>query len=137
MLLAHKYATKQQSQYLLQCCGASRFVYNQLVDMFNNSDKTPSKKDFNNKVKDLRSKYSWLADLSTRIARNNVDDIANAIKKAFSKEMVAKRAKTKNYKLGFPKFHKRGVVHLRNIWYTIISGYMFKRHYKRLWRINH
>ena len=112
MLLAHKveiYATKQQSQYLLQCCGASRFVYNQLVDMFNNSDKTPSKKDFTNKVKDLRSKYSWLAELSTRIARNNVDDIANTIKKAFSKEMVAKRAKTKNYKLGFPKFHKRGV----------------------------
>ncbi len=112
MLVAHKvelYVTKKQSHYLFQCVNANRFVYNQLVEMFNNAKKTPTKTDLQNRIKELRADNDWLAELSTRVVRGTVDDISNAIKKAFSAKMKSKRAKTKNYKLGMPKFKKRGV----------------------------
>jgi putative transposase len=114
MLVAHKvelYVTKKQADYLYQCLGANRFAYNQLVELFNNSTKIPSKTDFNNKIKELRAKYEWMQELSTRVVRNTVDDISTAIKKAFTKEMIAKRKNAttlKGKRLGLPKFKKRG-----------------------------
>jgi len=112
MLVAHKveiYATVKQQTYLLQCVGANRFAYNQLVELFNKSEKIPTKTIFANKIKELREANEWMAELSTRVVRNTVDDISNAIKKAFTKEMKAKRLSTKKHWLGMPKFKKRGV----------------------------
>jgi len=115
MLVAHKielYVTKQQSTYLYQCVGANRFAYNQLVELFNTSDKIPTKTIFTQKIKELREANEWMAILSTRVVRNTVDDISSAIKKAFTKEMIAKRknAKTpKGFRAGLPNFKKRGI----------------------------
>ena len=111
MLVAHKielYTTVKQQAYLLQCVGANRFAYNQLVELFNNSEKIPTKTDFTNKVKELREANEWLDELSTRVVRNAIDDISSAIKKAFTKELIAKRLSTKKHWLGMPKFKKRG-----------------------------
>jgi putative transposase len=114
MLVAHKvelYVTKKQSTYLYQCVGANRFAYNQLVELFNNSKKIPAKTDFHNKIKELRKEHDWMRELSTRVVRTTVDDISVAIKKAFTKEMIAKRKNAstpKGKRAGLPNFKRRG-----------------------------
>ncbi len=122
VLLAHKIELRpnqEQAEYLLGAMGSRRFAYNHLVAYYNEHKKltkTVSVKI----IKDLRSKYEWLQDLSTRVIRNTVDDIDKAIKKAWSSKTVAQRTKAiekavtpiqkvKAYSLGMPKFAKKGV----------------------------
>ena len=122
VLLAHKIELRpnqEQAEYLLGAMGSRRFAYNHLVAYYNEHKKLT--KTISVKIiKELRSKYEWLQELSTRVIRNTVDDIDKAIKKAWNPQTVAQRTKAiekavtpiqkvKAYSLGMPKFAKKGV----------------------------
>jgi len=122
VLLAHKIELRpnqEQAEYLLGAMGSRRFAYNHLVAYYNEHKKLT--KTISVKIiKELRSKYEWLQELSTRVIRNTVDDIDKAIKKAWSPQTVAQRTKAiekavtpiqkvKAYSLGMPQFARKGV----------------------------
>ena len=96
-MLAHKIEirlNKEQEEYLLGAVGSRRFAYNHLVAYYNEHKKL-TKTISVKLIKELRAKYEWLEDFSTRVIRNCVDDIDKAIKKAF--------------RLGMPQFAKKGI----------------------------
>lgn len=122
MLVAHKIElrpTPKQAKYLIQACGAKRFVYNQLVARYNESKKF-NKKEYQEFIKELRKTHKWLKDFSTRVVRNTIDDLEKAVQKQFKEQTKKERnrrfllaqtpkdkAKALNY--GVPKFKKKGV----------------------------
>ncbi|HHB94511.1 MAG TPA: transposase, partial [Campylobacterales bacterium] len=122
ILLAHKIEIRpnqEQEEYLLGAVGSRRFAYNHLVAYYNEQKKltkTVSVK----LIKELRAKYEWLEDFSTRVIRNCVDDIDKAIKRAWSPQIIIERnraidkastpkQKLKAYNLGMPQFAKKGI----------------------------
>ena len=122
VLLAHKIELRpnqEQVEYLLGAMGSRRFAYNHLVAYYNEHKKLT--KTISVKIiKELRSNYEWLQELSTRIIRNTVDDIDKAIKKSWNSQTVAQRTKAiekavtpiqkvKAYSLGMPQFARKGV----------------------------
>ena len=122
ILLAHKIEIRpnqEQKEYLLGAVGSRRFAYNHLVAYYNEHKKL-TKTISVKLIKELRAKYEWLEDFSTRVIRNCVDDIDKAIKKAWSSETVAERNKAivkaltpkqkqKAFRLGMPQFAKKGI----------------------------
>jgi len=122
ILLAHKIEirpNKEQEEYLLGAVDSRRFAYNHLVAYYNEHKKL-TKTVSVTLIKELRAKYEWLEDFSTRVIRNCVEDIDKAIKKAWSPQMVAERNKAivkastpkqkqKSFRLGMPKFAKKGI----------------------------
>ncbi len=121
-LLAHKIElrpNKEQEEYLLGAVGSRRFAYNHLVAYYNKHKKL-TKTISVQLIKELRAKYEWLENFSTRVIRNCVDDIDKAIKKAWSLQTIAERNKAiakaitpkqklKAFRLGMPKFAKKGI----------------------------
>ncbi len=122
ILLAHKIEIRpnqEQEEYLLGAVGSRRFAYNHLVAYYNEQKKltkTVSVK----LIKELRAKYEWLEDFSTRVIRNCVDDIDKAIKRAWSPQTLIERnraiakastpkQKLKAFNLGMPQFAKKGI----------------------------
>ena len=122
ILLAHKIElrpTREQEEYLLGAVGSRRFAYNHLVAHFKENKKL-TKSTSTKLIQELREANDWLGDYSTRVIRTCVDDIDNAIKKAFSPLTTNKRAKAiataatpkqkaKAFNLGMPTFSKKGV----------------------------
>jgi len=122
ILLAHKIEIRpnqEQEEYLLGAVGSRRFAYNYLVAYYNEHKKL-TKTISVKLIKELRAKYEWLEDFSTRVIRNCVDDVDKAIKKAWSPQTVAERnkaiakastpkQKVKAFRLGMPKFAKKGI----------------------------
>ena len=122
MLVAHKielFVTDKQAEYLKGACGAKRFAYNQLVAIYKDTNKF-NKTSYVNLIKELRAKYDWMRDFSTRVVRNTVDDLDKAIKKAWSGEAKKERAKrvaiaitpkdkAKALNYAMPNFKKRGL----------------------------
>jgi len=122
MLLAHKielYPTSKQSDYLFHCVANRRYMYNVLVAYYRDTSKL-TKTIAQELVKEHRAKFDWLQDVSTRVIRNTVDDIDKAIKKGWTPEAKAKRAKaikeattlkqkSKAIYHGLPSFAKRGI----------------------------
>ena len=122
ILLAHKIEirlNKEQEEYLLGAVGSRRFAYNHLVAYYNEHKKL-TKTISVKLIKELRAKYEWLEDFSTRVIRNCVDDIDKAIKKAWSPQTIAERNKAiakastpkqkiKAFRLGMPQFAKKGI----------------------------
>jgi len=86
ILLAHKIEirpNKEQEKYLLGAVGSRRFAYNHLVAYYNEHKKL-TKIVSVELIKELRAKYKWLEDFSTRVIRNCIDDLDKAIKRAWS-----------------------------------------------------
>ncbi|SFV61293.1 Mobile element protein [hydrothermal vent metagenome] len=122
ILLAHKVEIRpnqEQEEYLLGAVGSRRFAYNHLVAYYNEHKKL-TKTISTNLIKELRSKYEWLEDFSTRVIRNCVDDIDKAIKRAWNTQTVVERnraiakaltpkQKIKAFRLGMPQFAKKGI----------------------------
>ena len=122
ILLAHKIEirpNKEQEKYLLGAVGSRRFAYNHLVAYYNEHKKL-TKTVSVELIKELRAKYKWLEDFSTRVIRNCIDDIDKAIKRAWSPQTITERnraiakaitpkQKIKAFILGMPQFAKKGV----------------------------
>lgn len=105
MLLAHKIElrpTPEQEQFLFQSVGVRRFTYNALLAHFKQDGVKWNKKAANDKLKDLKSEYEWMQDVSARTSRNVIDDLDNAFKRFFKNVKTGKKP-------GFPKFKKKGV----------------------------
>lgn len=103
--------TPDQAQYLRQCAGTYRFVFNTCLDEWNRQYKAglrPNKRamlDFLNDV--LKPAFPWIGEVSARIARNAVDDLDTAFKN-FYRNLKKKRRVGKKNKYGHPKFKKKG-----------------------------
>ncbi len=107
MLLAHKIElrpTLQQASYLSQACGARRHCYNQLLAHFSQDGVKWSKAAaYQHYIQVLRIEYPWYADVSIRVTRNAIDDLASAFKHFF------RRCRNGSKQKGFPTFKKKGV----------------------------
>ena len=122
ILLAHKIELRpnqEQEKYLLGAVGSRRFAYNHLVAYYNEQKKL-TKTVSVELIKELRVKYEWLGDFSTRVIRNCVDDIDKAIKRAWSPQTIIGRnraiatastlkQKLRAFNLGMPQFAKKGI----------------------------
>jgi len=100
MLLAHKIEirpTKEQKQFFEQACGSSRHLYNNLVAHFSQEGIKWSKKEARQFYYSSRDNFPWYSELSANIFQSTIDNLEAGFKKFF---------KTK---VGFPKFHKKGV----------------------------
>ncbi|AUR93421.1 coil containing protein [Vibrio phage 1.187.O._10N.286.49.F1] len=100
MLLAHKIEirpTKEQKQFFEQACGSSRHLYNNLVDHFSQEGVKWSKKEARQFYYASRDNFPWYSELSSEIFQSTINNLEVGFKKFF---------KTK---VGFPKFHKKGV----------------------------
>ena len=104
MLLAHKVElrpSKPQEQYLLQLCGASRHLWNQLLHHFSREGAKWSKKSAREKMYSLREEYLWYSDYSANILRCSVDNLDNAYKKFFKTKKGYPKFKSKHQKQNF------------------------------------
>jgi len=70
--------------------GSRRFAYNHLVAYYNEHKKL-TKTVSVELIKELRAKYKWLEDFSTRVIRNCINDIDKAIKRAWSPQTITER----------------------------------------------
>lgn len=97
MLLAHKIEirpTQEQKQYLRKCCGISRLIYNECL-AYSKNLKWNKKEVFNYYQTELRNKYPFIMEISTRVSRTAIEDLENSYKKFFKKTGK------------FPKFKKK------------------------------
>lgn len=104
MLLAHKVElrpSEQQEQYLLQLCGASRHLWNQLLDYFSGEDVKWNKKVAREKMYSLRGDFPWYTDYSANIVRCSIDNLDNAYKKFFKTKKGYPKFKSKHQKQSF------------------------------------
>jgi len=104
MLLAHKVElrpSKEQEQYLLQLCGASRHLWNQLLNHFSGDGVKWNKKVAREKMYSLREEYFWYFDYSANILRCSIDNLDNAYKKFFKTKKGYPKFKSKHQKQSF------------------------------------
>ena len=104
MLLTHKVElrpSKPQEQYLLQLCGASRHLWNQLLHHFSGEGVKWSKKSAREKMYSLREEYLWYSDYSANILRCSIDNLDNAYKKFFKTKKGYPKFKSKHQKQSF------------------------------------
>lgn len=110
MLLAHKVElrpSKEQEQYLLQLCGASRHLWNQLLHHFSGDDVKWSKKSAREKMYSLREEFPWYDDYSANILRCSVDNLDNAYNKFFKTKKGYPKFKSKHQKQRFNIYESR------------------------------
>jgi putative transposase len=104
MLLSHKVElrpSKEQEQYLLQLCGASRHLWNQLIHHFSGEGVKWSKKSAREKMYSLREEYIWYSDYSANILRCSIDNLDNAYKRFFKTKKGYPKFKSKHQRQGF------------------------------------
>jgi putative transposase len=106
MLLAHKIElrpTAEQAEYLNQACGARRHCYNQLLAHFQQEGVKWSKAAaFQFYMADIRPRFPWYSEVSSRVTRNAIDDLDNAFKHFFRRVKLGQKP-------GFPRFKKKDV----------------------------
>jgi putative transposase len=110
-LLAHKIELRpssEQREYLDRACGHRRHCYNQLLEHFSQKDeagqlvnKWSKAAAYQYYIKVLRVRFTWYAEVSSRVTRNAIDDLDNAFKHFF------RRVKNGDKNPGYPKFKKR------------------------------
>jgi putative transposase len=93
------YPTVKQSIFLDQNFGATRFLWNQLVNNFNNYDKPEYIKNMNEMH--LKSNNIWMKDVISYALQQKSNDFYNTVKQYFNK--------ARKKKLGRIKFKKRGI----------------------------
>jgi putative transposase len=104
MLLSHKVElrpSKEQEQYLLQLCGASRHLWNRLLKHFSVEGVKWNKKSAREKMYSLREEYSWYSDYSANILRCAIDNLDNAYKRFFKTKKGYPKVKKKHQKQSF------------------------------------
>jgi putative transposase len=107
MLLAHKVElrpSKEQAQYLLQLCGASRHVWNQLLHHFSSHQGERvkwSKQAAREKMYESREEFPWYANYSANILRCSIDNLDNAYKRFFKTKKGYPKFKSKHQKQSF------------------------------------
>jgi putative transposase len=104
MLLAHKVELRpsvEQEQYLLQLCGTTRHLWNQLLHHFSQEGVKFSKKSAREKMYSLRSEFPWYRAYSANIVRCSVDNLDNAYKRFFKTKKGYPKFKSKHQKQGF------------------------------------
>ena len=105
MFLSHKIElrpTPMQETFLLRSVGVRRFTYNQLLAHFSKEGVKYSKAAAYSKLKELKTEFPWMSEVSARTSRNVLEDIERAFAKFF-------RNVRSGRKPGFPKFKKKGV----------------------------
>ncbi len=107
MLIAHKIElrpTPEQADYLNRACGTRRHGYNQLLAHFSQPGVKWSKAAaYQHYMTVLRVEFPWYSEVSSRVARNAIDDLDAAFKGFF------RRVKAKAKQPGFPKFKQKDV----------------------------
>jgi len=96
IFLAHKIElrpTKEQEQYFRKSCGISRMVYN--MCLYQSKETKWNKKEMLEYLKELKIEFPFIAEVSSRVSRNAIEDLENSYKRFFNK--IGK----------FPKFKKR------------------------------
>lgn len=104
MLLAHKVELRpsvEQEQYLLQLCGASRHLWNQLLNHFSGEGVKWSRKSAREKMYALREEYLWYSEYSANILRCSIDNLDNAYKKFFKTKKGYPKVKRRHQKQSF------------------------------------
>lgn len=105
MLLAHKIElrpTPAQIIYLDKACGCRRHCFNQLLEHFSQDGvKWSREAAYQYYVKEIKPKFPWYNEVSSKVTRNAIDDLNNAFKHFFRRVKLGKNP-------GFPKFKKRG-----------------------------
>lgn len=104
MLLAHKVElrpSKEQEQYLLQLCGTTRHLWNQLLHYFSSGDVKWSKKIAREKMYSLREEFHWYSGYSANIVRCSIDNLDNAYKRFFKTKKGYPKFKSKHQKQSF------------------------------------
>lgn len=87
MFLAHKIElrpTKEQEQYFRKSCGISRLVYNECL-AYSKNNKWNKKQVISYLQNDLRNKFPFITEVSSRVARSAVEDLENSYKRFFNK----------------------------------------------------
>jgi putative transposase len=105
-LLAHKIELRPdaaQIDYLNQCCGVRRHAYNKLLEHFRESGVKWSKATaYEYFVKTIRPQFPFYAEVTSRAARNAIDDLDNAFKHFFRRVKLGQKP-------GFPRFKRKDV----------------------------
>ncbi len=105
MLLAHKIElrpTPEQIIYLDKACGCRRHCFNQLLEHFSQDGMKWSRAAaYQYYIKEIRLKFPWYSEVSSRVTRNAIDDLGNAFKHFFRRVKEGENP-------GYPKFRKRG-----------------------------
>lgn len=103
MLVGNKvrvYTTSEQEVYLEQAFGACRYAYNHLLDCFSQDGVRWSKKDGQEKLKEIKQDREWFGLFSASgIRSSSVDNLDRAYKNFF---------KNHKKKRCYPRFKKRG-----------------------------
>lgn len=108
MLLAHKirlFPTEDQKVYLEKAFGTRRHCYNQLLNHFSQPGQKFSKKEAYQQYKTMPTQFPWYKDVSSRVARNTIDDLAAGFDHFFRRVKQG----VKKSELGFPTFKKKGL----------------------------
>lgn len=104
MLLAHKIElrpSKEQEQYLLQLCGASRHLWNQLLNYFSGDSVKWNIKEARDKMYSLRQEFPWYNIYSANILRGSIDNLDKAYRRFFKTKRGYPKFKSKHHKQGF------------------------------------
>lgn len=104
MLLVHKVElrpSKEQEQYLLQLCGATRHLWNQLLHHFSGDGVKWNKQIAREKMYSLREEFPWYNDYSANIIRCSIDNLDNAYKRFFKTKKGYPKFKSKHQKQSF------------------------------------
>jgi len=102
------YPTKDQEQYLAQCFGAKRFVYNHFL--YQNNQRYQNKEEFLNAfgcnyiITDMKKQeeFSWMNGVDDWVLKNATNDLGIAFKNFFNS--IKKKTKQKTER---PKFKKK------------------------------
>ena len=93
------YPNEQQRILIANTIGASRFVYNKMLELnkeaYANGEKLASRNAFNYRLTKLKKEYEWLYEVDSTALTAANDNLANAFKGFFAG------------KTGFPNFHKK------------------------------
>lgn len=110
MLLSHKVELRpsvEQEQYLLQLCGTTRHLWNQLLKYFSQDGVKFSKKAAREKMYSLREEFPWYNNYSANIVRCSVDNLDNAYKRFFKTNKGYPRVKRRHHKQTFNIYESR------------------------------
>ena len=93
------YPSEQQRILIAKTIGASRFVYNKMLELskeaYANGEKFTSRNAFNYRLTKLKKEYEWLNEVDSTALTAANDNLADSFKGFFEK------------RTGFPNFHKK------------------------------
>ena len=118
------YPNKEQEQKFKKHIGASRWIWNYMLNLqqerFKNGEKYLSEFDMNRLITKLRQEYVWLQDISSATLYRRCADLNRSYQRAFQKINNFPTFKTKKHsKMSFPLRDQRGRVWFSEKFVTI------------------